>query len=383
MSCSLHAALTAFVVLMLCRGHGDRGHVRSGCRYRARPGASQSRRDAGRATGRDRRGAARRPDADAHGRLRRGRDEAPTPCNRSHADRKHREGVLGRERTRARSKGPPLPRRHDRGASPESPVGLGSVTVRQLLNHTSGVPDFIKKKAFEETVGSSLTVAPAPEKLLDFIADDPLAFPPGAKYEYSNSENIIVGLIVQAVTKKPYADALRELVYMPLELAQTSLPTGPELPTPFIHGYGREGKSAPEDISESFASGWAWASGGIVSTPLDLNRFIRGYVGGKALRHRGAEATTRVHPGRRVRTTRARSQRCRAGGLPIQDALRHDVRSQWQHDQLHAVRGSELGREPLDDDLDQPATHARERKGRQERYSRRSEQRPTSPSALH
>ena len=117
--------------------------------------------------------------------------------------------------------------------------------------------------------------------MLDFIADAPLAFPPEAKYEYSNSENVIVGLIVQAVTKKPYADALRDLVYGPLELAQTSLPTGPELPTPFIHGYGRECTSAPEDISEGFASGWAWASGGIVSTPLDLNRFIRGYVGGR------------------------------------------------------------------------------------------------------
>ena len=86
---------------------------------------------------------------------------------------------------------------------------------------------------------------------------------------------------MQAVTKKPYTDALRELVYTPLELAQTSLPTGPELPAPFIHGYDREGTSAPVDISESFASGWAWASGGIISTPDDLNRFIRGYVGGK------------------------------------------------------------------------------------------------------
>ena len=66
---------------------------------------------------------------------------------------------------------------------PNLPSAWGSVTVRQLLNHTNGVPDFIKKKAFQETVGSSLTVAPAPEKLLDFIADDPLAFPPGTKYD--------------------------------------------------------------------------------------------------------------------------------------------------------------------------------------------------------
>jgi D-alanyl-D-alanine carboxypeptidase len=64
---------------------------------------------------------------------------------------------------------------------PNLPSAWGSVTVRQLLNHTSGVPDFTKKKAFQEAVRSSPTVAPAPEKLLDFIASDPLAFPPGAK----------------------------------------------------------------------------------------------------------------------------------------------------------------------------------------------------------
>jgi len=164
---------------------------------------------------------------------------------------------------------------------PNLPSAWGSVTVRQLLNHTSGVPDFIKTKTFNKSFSSSPTVAPAPEKLLDFIAKDRLAFPPGARYAYSNSDNIIVGLIVQAITKKPCADALRELVYTPLELAQTSLPIGSELPAPFIHGYGRGGTSAPKDISESFASGWAWASGGIISTPHDLNRFIRGYVGGK------------------------------------------------------------------------------------------------------
>ena len=164
---------------------------------------------------------------------------------------------------------------------PTLPSAWGSITVRQLLNHTSGVPDYTKKQALHEAVGSSLAVAPTPEKLLDYITGDPLTFPPGSKYEYSNSDNIIVGLIVQAVTRKPYADALHELVYAPLKLTQTSLPTGPELPVSFTHGYDREGTSAPEDISESFASGWAWASGGIVSTPLDLNRFNRGYVGGK------------------------------------------------------------------------------------------------------
>jgi D-alanyl-D-alanine carboxypeptidase len=164
---------------------------------------------------------------------------------------------------------------------PSLPAAWGAVTLRQLLNHTSGLPDFTGSPAFIQAVTASLTVAPPPEQLLSYVEDEPLGFPPGSRYVYSNSDNIAVGLMVQAVTGKPYEDALAEQVYGPLGLTQTSLPAGPELPTPFIHGYEQEDSGAPEDISEDFASGWAWASGGIISTPRDLNRFIRGYVSGQ------------------------------------------------------------------------------------------------------
>lgn len=163
---------------------------------------------------------------------------------------------------------------------PGLPAAWGAVTLGELLHHTSGVPDFSQSPAFQQAVGASLTVAPPPEQLLEYVKDEPLVFPPGSKYEYSNSDNIAVGLMVQAVTGKPYEDELAEQAYGPLGLTGTSLPAGPELPAPFIHGYDRDGNGPPEDISEIFASGWAWASGGIISTPFDLNRFIRGYVGG-------------------------------------------------------------------------------------------------------
>lgn len=163
---------------------------------------------------------------------------------------------------------------------PSLPSAWGAVTLRQLLSHTSGLPDFTRNSAFQQAVVGSLTVPPPPEQLLEYVKDEPLVFAPGSKYEYSNSDNIAVGLMVQAVTGKPYQDALQEQVYGPLGLTQTSLPAGPELPAPFIHGYDREGNGKPEDISEIFASGWAWASGGIISTPLELNRFVRGYVRG-------------------------------------------------------------------------------------------------------
>ena len=164
---------------------------------------------------------------------------------------------------------------------PSQPGAWHAVTLRQLLGHTSGLPDFTESETFRRAVASSLTVAPPPAALLAFVADEPLNFTPGTRYLYSNSDNIAVGLMVEAATGTSYEEALRVQVLRPLRLARTSLPAGPEVTAPLIHGYDLAEDGTPEDLSEIFASGWAWASGGIISTPAELNRFIRGYVGGK------------------------------------------------------------------------------------------------------
>lgn len=181
---------------------------------------------------------------------------------------------------------------------PDLPRAWYAVTLRQLLNHTGGVPDFVANPAAQEAIGKSLGKALPPRRLLDFVAGEPLEFTPGSRYEYSNSDNIIVGLMVEAVTRQPYERALDRLVSRPLGLRATSLPAGPELPRPFLHGYvlDRDG-GAPEDVSEVLAGGWSWASGGIVSTPLDMNRFIRGYVGGELFGRQVAAEQARFIPG--------------------------------------------------------------------------------------
>jgi hypothetical protein len=75
--------------------------------------------------------------------------------------------------------------------------------------------------------------------------DKRLEFKPGSKYRYSNSDNIVVGLMIEAAT-----------------------------------GYAVEPPNPPEDGTDLFAPDWAWAAGGIVSTPGDVNRFVRGYASG-------------------------------------------------------------------------------------------------------
>ncbi len=165
---------------------------------------------------------------------------------------------------------------------PDLPESWHRVTLRQLLNHTSGLPDYTAPKEFTPAVIRSPTSAPPPRALLKFVADEPLGFTPGSQYRYSNSDNIVVGLMVESVTGTTYARALSRQVLQPLRLAHTSLPSDVDIPKPLIHGHAPKDTGQLEDASETIAfGGWAWASGGIVSTPADLARFVRAYVGGQ------------------------------------------------------------------------------------------------------
>jgi D-alanyl-D-alanine carboxypeptidase len=145
---------------------------------------------------------------------------------------------------------------------PELPDAWSEVTLRQLLNHTSGIPDFSLDKGFEKDLLASLKKAPPPEELLTYVYGEDLLFEPGSKYHYSNSDNVAVALMVEAATGKSYERQLREQVYGPLGPEETRLPRGVKLERPYIHGYDNDPKEQPpEDYSKLVAAGWSWASG--------------------------------------------------------------------------------------------------------------------------
>jgi D-alanyl-D-alanine carboxypeptidase len=154
------------------------------------------------------------------------------------------------------------------------------VTLRELLNHTSGVPDYTGSEAFFERLVASPRRPVPPRQLVEYVAGEDLEFDPGSRYEYSNTENILVGLMVEAAARRSYEHELGARVFGRLGLRATSLPSGYRMPRPFIHGYDVVPPLPPEDESEIIAAGYTWASGGIVSTPLELNRFVRAYAGG-------------------------------------------------------------------------------------------------------
>lgn len=163
---------------------------------------------------------------------------------------------------------------------PSMPAAWHAVTVRQLLNHTSGVPDYTKSKAFAEHASTHPRAYVRPAQIVGWVRENPLVFAPGSRYEYSNTDNIIIGLIAEAVAAEPYPTLLQRIVFDPAGLTQTTFPTRRvSLPKPFVHGYVVQPGVDPVDMTTALSPSGAWASGAIVSTPRDLAAFIRADLG--------------------------------------------------------------------------------------------------------
>jgi D-alanyl-D-alanine carboxypeptidase len=158
---------------------------------------------------------------------------------------------------------------------PSLPAAWEPVTVREMLNHTGGLPDYTRSDGFKKQFEDDPQGFVSPQTIISWVQSDGLNFTPGTHYEYSNTDNIVLGLIAQAATGQPYATLLKEIVFGPAKLRQTSFPTAPALPEPFIHGYLVAPGQKPQDVSTLLNPSGAWASGAILSTPYELSTFIR------------------------------------------------------------------------------------------------------------
>src|SRR5262249_39086429 len=218
------------------------------------------------------------------------------------------------------------------------------------------------EEAFKKALAPSLLVAPPPVQLLSCIEKPKPSFTPGTKYAYSNSDNIIIALMIEAATGSSYERALRREAATPFGLSATTLPSDAKLARPFVHGYDRDDAGAPEDVSEVFAAGWAWASGGIVSTPKDANEFVRRYVAGLETNSKTRARPFQFVPGSSG-PARPRYQRGRTRDLPLRDALRYRLRSYGEHFRLHTVYLRDCGREAVGNGVDQREDHAQGQSG--------------------
>ncbi|MDT7796862.1 MAG: D-alanyl-D-alanine carboxypeptidase [Actinomycetota bacterium] len=157
------------------------------------------------------------------------------------------------------------------------------ITVRQLLQHTSGLYNYTDDLPLNDPEALRHRGAD-PAELVAMATKHPALFPPGTSWSYSNTNYIVAGMIAEKVTGHSLGDEIARRITRPLGLRDTYLPSrGDEkLPAPHAVGYVPIGGKLV-DFSDYDAT-IAWAAGGLVSTPADLDRFYGALLGGKLLR---------------------------------------------------------------------------------------------------
>ncbi|WP_186001469.1 serine hydrolase [Streptomyces sp. IB201691-2A2] len=160
------------------------------------------------------------------------------------------------------------------------------ITVRQLLQHTSGIPDVGQEiSALKSADGyrAERFRTYTPEELVGLAMRHPAKFSPGAGWSYSNTNYILAAMIIHKVTGRSWAREVKDRIIRPLGLRDTSTPG----PFPFIlgrhaQGYATFGTGTGIDVTV-LNSSMAVGSGSVISTAHDLNRFYAALLGGRLL----------------------------------------------------------------------------------------------------
>ncbi|MFF8290522.1 serine hydrolase domain-containing protein [Streptomyces sp. NPDC016309] len=157
-----------------------------------------------------------------------------------------------------------------------------AVTVRQLLNHTSGIydpttePEFFAPYLERHEWDHVYT----PREVIDRAVRHKPLFAPGGGWSYSNTNYLLAGLVIEAVTHHSAPSEIHRRILAPLGLKDTSFPlTDPSIHGPHLHGYDLTGR----DVTR-FSPSYDWTAGAMISTVGDLARFHRALFSGKLLR---------------------------------------------------------------------------------------------------
>jgi D-alanyl-D-alanine carboxypeptidase len=155
------------------------------------------------------------------------------------------------------------------------------VTVRQLLNLTSGIPDN-QDPVNAEFLQGNMTRSWTPRELVALVADKAPDFPAGHGWAYSNTNYTLAGMIIERVTGHRLGDELGRRILRPLGLDDTSFPVNATaMDEPHARGFAFL-DGGRRDVTVLNPSG-TWAAGNLVSTAADIARFWRALLGGRLL----------------------------------------------------------------------------------------------------
>jgi D-alanyl-D-alanine carboxypeptidase len=176
-----------------------------------------------------------------------------------------------------------------------------AITVRELLDHTSGLFDYVDDKPFVRALIAHPARFRRPRKLVAVATSHPPLFPPGQGWWYSNTNYILLGLIAEAASRTTIQRQLEQRLLRPLHLNGTSLPRKRGIEGPHADGY--IGSATVPRLRRLFdataveSPSVPWTAGGIVSTGKDVTRFYAALLGGRLLPARLLAAMKRPVPG--------------------------------------------------------------------------------------
>lgn len=166
------------------------------------------------------------------------------------------------------------------------------ITVRELADMRSGLFNYTNNLAFVRAWFAAPRRAWTPRQLLAYSFSKPATLPPGTRYDYSNTNTVLLGLVVQKVSHQPLAVYIKRHILKPLHLMHTSFPTGAEFPAPHAQGYTNNtvkclvsgGRACRRIVNATdWSPSWGWAAAAMISTLGDLHRWARDVATGKLL----------------------------------------------------------------------------------------------------
>ena len=151
---------------------------------------------------------------------------------------------------------------------PDLPKGWKSVTLHQLLTHSSGVPNYTGQPGFwRQVVMRPVT----PQELVSLVRNQPLDFEPGRHWGFSNTNYILLGMVIEQVARQKYAAFLRQNILDPLDMKDS----GYDMPSVILKHRARGYSISPHGIVNATYVDMSvpYSAGGLISTAGDLLRF--------------------------------------------------------------------------------------------------------------
>ena len=145
------------------------------------------------------------------------------------------------------------------------------ITLRQLAQMRSGLENYANSTAFQQALVADPYRNFTPQELLGYAFAEPMPFPPGQGYEYSNTNTVLLGLVLEKLSGQTLPDYIKDHILMPLGMNHTNFPTTNAFPEPHAQGYTEATANGTEATATDWNPAWGWAAGAMISTLDDMH----------------------------------------------------------------------------------------------------------------